>query len=89
MTWPCYIENRTIMRHVIMRLNCNSKIINLGDMTWQRYIEPHYSEVHNNEVELYNDLSRDVRKLIRFPTRSDTNWTVKSEKQARSLKLWI
>ena len=22
MTWPCYIENRTIVRRVIMRLNC-------------------------------------------------------------------
>ena len=22
MTWPCYIENRVIMRRVIMRLNC-------------------------------------------------------------------
>ena len=22
MTWPCYIENRTILRRVIMRLNC-------------------------------------------------------------------
>ena len=22
MTWPCYIENRTIVKCVIMRLNC-------------------------------------------------------------------
>ena len=22
MTWPCYIENHTIVRHIIMRLNC-------------------------------------------------------------------
>ena len=26
MTWPRYIENRTIVRRVIMRLNCISKI---------------------------------------------------------------
>ena len=24
-----------------------------------------------------------------FPTRSDTNWPVQTQKQARSLKLWI
>ena len=24
LTWPCYIENRTIVRHVIMKLNCTS-----------------------------------------------------------------
>ena len=24
MTWPCYIENRIIMRRVIMRLKCTS-----------------------------------------------------------------
>ena len=27
MTWPCYIENRTVMRRVIMRLYCNGENI--------------------------------------------------------------
>ena len=35
-------------------------------------------------------LRRDVRKLVfGFPTRSDTNQPVQSQKQARGLKFWL
>ena len=30
MGWPCYIENCTIMRHVIMRLKCNTILSTLS-----------------------------------------------------------
>ena len=26
MTWPCYIENRIIVRRVVIRLKCNNQL---------------------------------------------------------------
>ena len=27
MTWPCYIQNRSIVRRIVMRLNCKNKTV--------------------------------------------------------------
>ena len=49
----------------------------------------------SSELDLYKDLTNDhlgrvMRKpvFLGFPTRSDTNWAVQTQKMSRDLKFW-
>ena len=69
------------------------KLIGLNDLDPGQItcdLDPGQITYHNTELLLYSDMSRFVRKpVLRFPTRSDTNWAVQPQKMARGLKFPI